>query len=179
MAAMKTGVWILGDRLYDGQAALAARADCRTETPVVVIESLSFARDRPYHAQKLVLVWSAMRHFVATLVDGYDWVMQTNVLGMGTFADGGVLASKPYVASGNYINRMGDYCRACIYDPKQRTGPAACPFNVFYWDFLIRHEAKLRSQGRLALVLKHLDKLDRDARTALQVQGEAWWTAQS
>ncbi|MEB3268152.1 MAG: cryptochrome/photolyase family protein [Leptolyngbya sp.] len=97
--------------------------------------------------------------FHATFIDAYDWVMQTNVLGMGLFADGGVLASKPYAASANYVNRMSDYCRGCRYHPKQRTGPDACPFNFFYWDFLDRHRAKLQSQGRMSFILKNLDKM--------------------
>jgi deoxyribodipyrimidine photolyase-related protein len=75
--------------------------------------------------------------FHAAFVDAYDWVMQTNVIGMGQFADGGVLASKPYAASANYINKMSDYCGKCAYNPKARTGENACPFNFFYWDFSI------------------------------------------
>jgi deoxyribodipyrimidine photolyase-related protein len=97
--------------------------------------------------------------FHAAFIDAYDWVMQTNVLGMGLFADGGVLASKPYAASANYINRMSDYCQSCRYHPKQRTGDDACPFNIFYWDFLDRHRPKLQSQGRMSFILKNLDKM--------------------
>ncbi|MGL6133698.1 MAG: cryptochrome/photolyase family protein, partial [Prochlorococcaceae cyanobacterium] len=81
--------------------------------------------------------------FQRLFIDGYDWVMQTNVLGMGLFADGGLLASKPYAASGNYINRMSSYCKGCRYNVKQRTGPDACPFNALYWDFLARHREQL------------------------------------
>ncbi|MEO0541805.1 MAG: cryptochrome/photolyase family protein, partial [Cyanobacteria bacterium P01_A01_bin.105] len=77
--------------------------------------------------------------FHAVFIDAYDWVMQTNVIGMGLFADGGVLATKPYAASANYVNRMSDYCKGCRYNHKARTGPDACPFNFFYWDFLGRH----------------------------------------
>ncbi len=97
--------------------------------------------------------------FHAAFIDAYDWVMQTNVLGMGLFADGGVLASKPYSASANYINRMSDYCKGCRYNHKQRTGDDACPFNFFYWDFLDRHRDKLQSQGRMSFILKNLDKM--------------------
>lgn len=97
--------------------------------------------------------------FHAAFVDAYDWVMQTNVLGMGLFADGGVLASKPYAASANYVNRMSDYCKDCGYNHKQRTGEDACPFNFFYWDFLDRHRDKLQSQGRMSFILKNLDKM--------------------
>ncbi|MFZ9713850.1 MAG: cryptochrome/photolyase family protein [Vulcanococcus sp.] len=97
--------------------------------------------------------------FHRMFIDGFDWVMQTNVLGMGLFADGGRLASKPYAASGNYIKRMSTYCKGCRYDVKARTGDNACPFNSLYWDFLARHEGELRRNPRMALVIKQLDKL--------------------
>jgi deoxyribodipyrimidine photolyase-related protein len=100
--------------------------------------------------------------FHRMFIDGFDWVMQTNVLGMGLFADGGRLASKPYAASGRYIRRMSTYCHGCRYDPNQRTGPQACPYNSLYWDFLARHEAGLRRNPRMALVLKQLDRLPAD-----------------
>ena len=97
--------------------------------------------------------------FHRMFIDGHDWVMQTNVIGMGLFADGGRLASKPYAASGNYIKRMSTYCKGCRYDVKQRTGPKACPFNSLYWDFLARHQESLRHNPRMALVMKQLEKL--------------------
>ena len=86
--------------------------------------------------------------------------MQTNVIGMGLFADGGKLASKPYAASGAYINRMSSYCKGCQYNVKERTGPGACPFNSLYWDFLARHSGALRRNPRMALVMKQLDRMD-------------------
>jgi deoxyribodipyrimidine photolyase-related protein len=97
--------------------------------------------------------------FHRMFIDGHDWVMQTNVIGMGLFADGGRLASKPYAASGNYINRMSTYCKGCSFDVKQRHGPKACPFNSLYWDFLARHAKSLRRNPRMGLVIKQLDKL--------------------
>jgi deoxyribodipyrimidine photolyase-related protein len=97
--------------------------------------------------------------FHRMFIDGHDWVMQTNVIGMGLFADGGRLASKPYAASGNYIKRMSTYCKGCRYDVKQRTGPKACPFNSLYWDFLDRHAESLRRNPRMGLVMKQLEKL--------------------
>ncbi|MEB3275589.1 MAG: cryptochrome/photolyase family protein [Cyanobacteriota bacterium] len=93
-------------------------------------------------------------------IDGYDWVMQTNVLGMGLFADGGLLASKPYAASGAYINRMSTYCKACRYNVKQRSGADACPFNSLYWDFLARHQPQLQGNPRMALVMKQLQRIE-------------------
>jgi deoxyribodipyrimidine photolyase-related protein len=98
--------------------------------------------------------------FHRLFIDGYDWVMQTNVLGMGLFADGGRLASKPYAASGAYINRMSTYCKGCRYNVKQRSGSEACPFNALYWDFLARHGEQLRRNPRMALVMKQLERID-------------------
>ena len=72
-----------------------------------------------------------------------------NVIGMSQFADGGLMATKPYAAGGAYVNRMSDHCKSCKYDVKQRTGPKACPLNSLYWDFLARHEEKLKNNQRL------------------------------
>jgi deoxyribodipyrimidine photolyase-related protein len=111
--------------------------------------------------------------FHRMFIDGYDWVMQTNVLGMGLFADGGLLASKPYAASGNYINRMSTYCKGCRYNPKQRTGPDACPFNTLYWDFLARHAQELRRNPRMALVMKQLERIPDDELAAIRAAAAA------
>jgi deoxyribodipyrimidine photolyase-related protein len=106
--------------------------------------------------------------FQRMFIDGFAWVMQTNVLGMGLFADGGRLASKPYAASGNYIRRMSTYCQGCRYDPRQRSGPKACPFNSLYWDFLARHAHELRRNPRMGLVLKQLDRLPAEELSAIR-----------
>jgi deoxyribodipyrimidine photolyase-related protein len=87
---------------------------------------------------------------------------------MGVFADGGLLASKPYAASGNYINRMSTYCKGCRYDPKQRSGETACPFNAHYWDFLARHSEGLRRNPRMALVMKQLEKIPAEELAAIR-----------
>lgn len=112
--------------------------------------------------------------FHAVFIDAYDWVMQTNVIGMGLFADGGILASKPYAASANYINKMSDYCKTCVYKSKERVGENACPFNFFYWDFLNRHREKLTSQGRMSFVLKNLDKISAEELQSIHQQSEDW-----
>ena len=113
--------------------------------------------------------------FHSAFIDAYDWVMQTNVIGMGQFADGGVLASKPYAASANYINKMSDYCSGCKYKKTKRTGEKACPFNFFYWDFLIRHQDKLRSLGRMNLVLSHLKKISAAELEQITSLSREWW----
>lgn len=112
--------------------------------------------------------------FHAVFIDAYDWVMQTNVIGMGQFADGGLLASKPYAASANYIDKMSDYCGKCVYQKNTRIGEKACPFNYFYWDFLLRHQDQLRDQGRMSLILGHLDRLTTDEINMIQFQAHQW-----
>jgi deoxyribodipyrimidine photolyase-related protein len=112
--------------------------------------------------------------FHGAFIDAYDWVMQTNVIGMGQFADGGILASKPYASSANYINKMSDYCSGCVYKPTKRTGENACPFNFFYWDFLARHHERLKSQGRMNLVLSHLKRMSPEEIQTIHKEAENW-----
>jgi deoxyribodipyrimidine photolyase-related protein len=103
--------------------------------------------------------------YLAVYADAYEWVELPNTLGMSLFGDGGLLGSKPYAASGNYINKMSDYCKGCAYDVKLRTGPKACPFNYLYWDFLMRNSQKLGRNPRLRQVYRALDAMS-DARQA-------------
>ena len=77
--------------------------------------------------------------YLAVYFDAFEWVEAPNTVGMSQFADGGVIASKPYVSSGAYINRMSDYCKSCHYSVTKKTGEGACPFNLLYWHFLDRH----------------------------------------
>ncbi len=112
--------------------------------------------------------------FHSAFIDAYDWVMIPNVIGMGQFADGGILASKPYAASANYINKMSDYCKSCVYKQTQRTGDKACPFNFFYWDFLSRHQQKLKGLGRMNLILANLKKMDKVELETIQSQAQQW-----
>jgi len=100
------------------------------------------------------------RWYWTAYTDAWEWVVTPNVLGLALYADGGLLASKPYAASANYVRRMSDHCRKCRYDPRQTTGEDACPFNALYWDFLARHEGELRGNPRLNLVYAQLDRLD-------------------
>ena len=112
--------------------------------------------------------------FHAVFIDAYDWVMQTNVIGMGLFADGGVLATKPYASSANYVNRMSDYCKGCEYNNKARTGEDACPFNFFYWDFLDRHREKISTQGRMNFILKNLDRMSEEELNEIRQRVKDW-----
>jgi deoxyribodipyrimidine photolyase-related protein len=112
--------------------------------------------------------------FHGAFIDAHDWVMIPNVLGMGLFADGGKLASKPYAASANYIDKMSDYCRNCSYDRRQRTGENACPFNYLYWDFIARHHEKLASSGRMGLILGVLRKINPQELAKMQALSDRW-----
>ncbi len=100
------------------------------------------------------------RWYLTVYADAYEWVELPNTLGMSQFADGGLLASKPYAASGAYINRMSDYCDGCRYDVKARTGPDACPFNPLYWDFISRHAPALRANPRMGNMVRVYEKFD-------------------
>ncbi|MCG8505228.1 MAG: cryptochrome/photolyase family protein [Sphingomonadales bacterium] len=106
-------------------------------------------------------------------VDAMSWASVPNVIGMSLFADGGIVASKPYVASGRYINRMSDYCAGCRYDPKLATGSRACPFTTFYWDFLDRHHDKLKAFPRMAMQLKNLERKDAGELAAIRAHADA------
>jgi deoxyribodipyrimidine photolyase-related protein len=97
--------------------------------------------------------------FHRTFVDGYDWVMVANVVGMSQHGDGGVLATKPYAAGGAYIDRMSDYCGGCRYDPRVRLGEDACPYTAGYWAFLDRNRQRLEGNLRMRQPLRGLDRL--------------------
>jgi len=98
--------------------------------------------------------------YMVVYADAYEWVEMPNTRGMALFADGGLVGSKPYAASGAYINRMSDYCKACAYDVKDAVGERACPFNYLYWDFFARHEKRLAGNIRLAMPLRTLERMD-------------------
>lgn len=96
--------------------------------------------------------------YLAVYADAYEWVEAPNTVGMSQFADGGLLASKPYVASGAYIDRMSDYCSGCTYDVKAKAGRKACPFNYLYWDFIARHHDRLKGNPRMAQMVRNFDR---------------------
>ena len=110
--------------------------------------------------------------YLAVYADAYEWVELPNSLGMSQFADGGMLASKPYAASGAYINRMSDYCANCKFDVKQRTGPKACPFNALYWEFIAHNADKLRKNPRMAMPYKNWERMSDRDKIALRSQAK-------
>jgi len=97
--------------------------------------------------------------FHLSFVDGYEWVMVPNVVGMSQHGDAGLMATKPYTSGGAYINRMSDYCGGCRYDPKVRVGADACPYTAGYWAFLERNRELLAANPRVARTLGGLDRL--------------------
>ena len=111
--------------------------------------------------------------YLAVFADAFDWVELPNTHGMALFADGGVVGSKPYAASGAYINRMSNYCGACVYDPKLKSGPKACPFNPLYWDFLLRNRARLAKNPRMAMPYRTLDAMSADRRAEIESDARA------
>lgn len=102
-----------------------------------------------------------------------------NVTGMILFADGGKLGSKPYAASGAYINKMSNYCQTCRYKVRKKNGPDACPFNYLYWDFLIRNESKLRDNHRLGMTYRTLDRMSAEKTNAIAEDSRRFFKALS
>ncbi len=116
--------------------------------------------------------------YLGMFVDGVDWVTLPNALGMVMHADRragaakgvtGLVGTKPYAASGQYVKRMSNYCTGCRYDPAERSGPAACPITVFYWDFLIRNRERLAANQRMTMILKNVDRMNAEARTQITI----------
>lgn len=120
-------------------------------------------------APKAVHEW-----YLGVYIDAFEWVELPNTLGMSQFADGGLLATKPYVSSAAYIGRMSDYCQGCPYNPKEKLGAKACPMNSLYWDFFARHRSILGNNPRLGIVYKQLDKMDQNSLSKLQEQAVQW-----
>jgi deoxyribodipyrimidine photolyase-related protein len=108
--------------------------------------------------------------YLAVYVDAVEWVELPNVLGMSQYGDGGIMASKPYAATGKYIDRMSNYCAGCRFDPEKSVGEDACPFTTLYWDFLLRHEPLLAKNQRMALQVKNIARLKPADRAAIQAR---------
>jgi deoxyribodipyrimidine photolyase-related protein len=111
--------------------------------------------------------------YLAMYVDAVEWAELPNTLGMSQYADGGLMGSKPYVATGRYIDRMSPHCKGCRYDPAQRAGEGACPFTTLYWDFLMRHEGTLAKNPRMALQVKNAARLDEPQKLAIRERAAA------
>lgn len=134
-----------------------------------------------HHIQRLMvtglfaLLWGANPYqvhewYLSIYVDAVEWVEAPNVIGMSQYADGGVMASKPYIASGAYISKMSNYCSSCRYSPAEATGEAACPFTTLYWDFIERHQELLNNHPRLGLQVKNLERKSQSERIEIKAR---------
>ena len=157
---------------WTGKTPMHCLSECLSQSL-----SLGYA----HHIQRLMVIGlyalllgvrpsSVHEWFLAVYVDAIEWVELPNTLGMGQFGDGGFMASKPYVASGQYIQRMSNYCQSCAYDPKLRVGENACPFTTLYWDFLIRHQHRLASNPRMGMQFKNLAAIAPDLQNEIKAQ---------
>ncbi len=142
--------------------------------------AITATRDEAYahHIQRLMVTgnfallagvdpFEVHEWYLAVYADAYEWVEAPNVIGMSQFADGGIVASKPYVSSGAYIDRMSDHCKGCTYRVKHKTGPLACPFNLLYWHFLDRHRDRFAANPRMANMYRTWDRMAEDRRNAV------------
>lgn len=145
-----------------------------------VSEAVTHTRDHAYshHIQRLMVTGNfallaglspeaVCEWYLAVYADAFEWVELPNTLGMALFGDGGIVGSKPYAASGKYINRMSNYCKNCAYDPDEIVGETACPFNALYWDFINRHDDKFRKNGRMVYMYATWDKMDSVKKSAI------------
>jgi deoxyribodipyrimidine photolyase-related protein len=190
------GLYWLRMPAYRETNALAARRPLPRfywsgETPMACLRAaITQTRDLAYahHIQRLMVTGNfallAGIHpdavndwYMVVYADAYEWVELPNTHGMALHADGGVMASKPYAASGAYINRMSDYCRGCAFDVKQATGARACPFNFLYWDFIARHADRFARNPRMAMPLRTLAKMDATKVRAMRAQAAAFLDA--
>jgi len=147
-----------------------------------VTQSLEHAH--AHHIQRLMLTGNfallagldpqqVHRWYLGIYIDAFEWVEMPNTLGMSQFADGGLLATKPYVSAAAYIHRMSDYCAQCRYRPDERTSPRACPFNALYWDFLARERKRLAGNPRLAMPYRQLERTSPAQRDSLRARAES------
>lgn len=112
--------------------------------------------------------------YLRVYIDAFEWVEAPNVVGMSQFADGGIIASKPYVSSGAYINRMSDYCKSCRYKVNDKTGKDACPFNTLYWHFLDRHTDRFSGNNRMGTIYANWKRMDKDRKQTILSEAQAF-----
>ena len=133
--------------------------------------SQSLEQAHAHHIQRLMVIGNfsllaglnptaVHQWYLGAYIDAFEWVELPNTIGMSQFADGGLLATKPYVSSAAYIDKMSDYCKSCHYDKKSRIGDNACPFNALYWDFFERNKKKLANNPRIGMACRQLEKMD-------------------
>jgi len=150
------------DFFWDGETKMACVADAmRLLLDTAYAHHIQRLMVLGLYAQLLGVHPEAFNDWhLAMYADAIDWVSLPNTLGMSQHADGGIMATKPYCASGSYIDRMGNFCKGCVYSPKKATGDDACPMTTLYWDFLIRHRERFRDNHRMVMQYKNLDRKD-------------------
>ena len=154
-----------------------------TTAMACIKEAVDHTREHAYshHIQRLMVtgnfaliagldVKQVQEWYLAVYSDAYEWVEMPNTLGMALFGDGGLLGSKPYAASGKYIDKMSNYCAGCRYDPQEMLGEKACPFNALYWDFFARNRDKLEANQRLPFVYSTWDKFSPERQNGIKTQ---------
>jgi len=162
----------LPDFYWTGQTDMACLRDAIHQT---------LAHGYAHHIQRLMVTGlyalllgvepkAVHQWYLGVYVDAVEWVELPNTLGMSQFADGGLMASKPYIASGKYIDRMSNHCKGCRFNPAESTGANACPFTTLYWDYLIKHENMLAKNPRMLMQLKNLNHLTPEARESISLQ---------
>ncbi len=160
---------------WTGDTGMACLRDAITQT---------LAHGYAHHIQRLMVtgLYALMlgvrpqrvhEWYLAVYVDAVEWVEVPNTIGMSQYGDGGLMASKPYVATGKYIQRMGGPCASCRFDPSQRVGDRACPYTTLYWDFLMRHQSSLEKNPRIALQVRNLARMDVAERELVTQRAEA------
>ncbi|MGV0958477.1 MAG: cryptochrome/photolyase family protein [Limnohabitans sp.] len=164
----------LPDFYWTGQTDMACLRDAIQQT---------LAHGYAHHIQRLMVTGlyalllgvhpkAVHAWYLGVYVDAVEWVELPNTLGMSQFADGGLMASKPYIASGKYIDRMSNHCKTCRFNPAESTGETACPFTTLYWDYLMRHAESLAKNPRMLMQLKNLNRLTPDERQAITAQAQ-------
>jgi deoxyribodipyrimidine photolyase-related protein len=187
------GIYWLAGPSYTGLNALGATRSLPSmywtaETDMACMQAvISQTREHAYahHIQRLMVTgnfallagvdpFQVHEWYLAVYIDAFEWVEAPNTIGMSQFADGGVVGSKPYVSSGAYINRMSDYCAGCAYDVAQKSGPGACPFNLLYWHFLLRHRMRFAQNPRMAQMYRTWDRMEETRRTTVLAEADAF-----
>jgi deoxyribodipyrimidine photolyase-related protein len=164
----------LPDSFWTGRTPMVCLADAVGQTL-----RLGYA----HHIQRLMVTGlfaqllgvsprSVHEWYLAVYVDAVEWVELPNVIGMSQYADGGVMASKPYIATGKYIARMSNACRSCPFDPAVRVGPTACPFTTLYWDFLLEHDDRLAGNPRMTMQVRNARRLSPDEASEIRAWAE-------
>ncbi len=185
------GIYWLKMPGYEDENFLSANADLPSfywsgETKMHCIsEVIKQTRENAYshHIQRLMITGNfallagidpkqVHEWYLAVYADAFEWVEMPNTIGMALFADGGLLASKPYAASANYINKMSDFCGRCEYTHSKKTGENACPFNSLFWDFLDRNRENLQNNHRMGMMYRNLERKSGDELAKLRERAE-------